>query len=156
MTTIKDAKPETDHPRPSRFRLPEVIDWSLVAVYALRALGVLTIIKALALWMYILDMTLLVPVSFEQAALGFQATIVFFAVFDLVTGIGLWLTAAWGGALWLASVFLKLVIDIVNLMDAGGVIEQLSRPAIAGIIDLILVACYVIITAKSALQHRSG
>lgn len=156
MTTIKDVKTETDQPGPPRFRLPEVIDWGLVTLYALRALGVLTIIKALVLWMYILDMTRMVPVPFEQATMGFQATIVFFAVFDLVTGIGLWLTAAWGGALWLVSVFIKLVIDIVNLMDAGGVIEQLSRPAIAGIVDLILVACYVIVTAKAALQHRSG
>ena len=39
--------------------------------------------------------------QFTTMALPLQATIVAFACLDLLAAIGLWLAAAWGGAIWL-------------------------------------------------------
>ena len=41
----------------------------------------------------------------------FQATTIFFAVIDLVAAIGLWLTAAWGGVVWLIAAGSQLMLS---------------------------------------------
>ena len=35
---------------------------------------------------------------------GYQATIIYFAVIDLMAAVGLWMASTWGGVLWLLAV----------------------------------------------------
>ena len=45
-------------------------------------------------------------------ALPLQATIVFFACFDLLAAVGLWLAAPWGGAIWLLCAVVEVGLAV--------------------------------------------
>jgi len=86
--------------------------WRLLLVWLLRSLSVIWIAKGLMHWTTILGLSpMLEPgPAFEARPLTFQAITVYFAVFDLVAGVGLWLTATWGGVLWLLAAVSQLLL----------------------------------------------
>jgi hypothetical protein len=88
------------------------IRWRLVLVWLLRLLSVTWIGKGLMHWATILGLGLVFEPgpAFETRPLTFQAITVYFAVFDLVAGVGLWLTATWGGVLWLLAAVSQLLL----------------------------------------------
>jgi hypothetical protein len=88
------------------------IRWRLILVWLLRLLSVVWIGKGLMHWATILGLGLVFEPSpaFETRPLTFQAITVYFAVFDLVAGVGLWLTATWGGVLWLLAAVSQLLL----------------------------------------------
>jgi uncharacterized membrane protein (DUF2068 family) len=49
-------------------------------------------------------------IPFEERSMGFQATMIYFAVIDPVAAVGLWLASAWGGVLWLLAVMSQLIL----------------------------------------------
>ena len=71
---------------PMRFRL--------VLVVFMRILSAVWIFRGLVRWMAILTPT---QGGFETIAAPAQIAVVFFAVFDLIAAVGLWLAAPWGG-----------------------------------------------------------
>ncbi|MFC5422445.1 DUF6163 family protein [Bosea eneae] len=88
------------------------IRWRLILVWLLRLLSVIWIGKGLMHWATILGLGLVFEPgpAFETRPLTFQAITVYFAVFDLVAGVGLWLTATWGGVLWLLAAVSQLLL----------------------------------------------
>ncbi|WP_186420736.1 DUF6163 family protein [Bosea sp. CS1GBMeth4] len=88
------------------------IRWRLLLVWLLRLLSVVWIGKGLMHWMTILGLGLVFEPgpAFETRPLTFQAITVYFAVFDLVAGVGLWLTSTWGGVLWLLAAVSQLLL----------------------------------------------
>ncbi|AZO77942.1 MULTISPECIES: DUF6163 family protein [unclassified Bosea (in: a-proteobacteria)] len=86
------------------------IRWRLLLVWLLRLLSVVWIGKGLYHWAMILGLGLDTGPAFETRPLTFQAITVYFAVFDLVAGVGLWLTATWGGVLWLLAAVSQLLL----------------------------------------------
>jgi hypothetical protein len=88
------------------------IRWRLILVWLLRLLSVIWIGKGLMHWTTILGLGLVFEPgpAFETRPLTFQAITVYFAVFDLVAGVGLWLTATWGGVLWLLAAVSQLLL----------------------------------------------
>ena len=88
------------------------IRWRLILVWLLRLLSVVWIGKGLMHWATILGLGLVFEPgpAFETRPLTFQAITVYFAVFDLVAGVGLWLTATWGGVLWLLAAVSQLLL----------------------------------------------
>jgi hypothetical protein len=84
--------------------------WRLVLVWLLRLLSVIWIGKGLMQWAVILGIGVEAAPAFEARPLTFQAIIVYFAVFDLVAGVGLWLTSTWGGVLWLLAAVSHLLL----------------------------------------------
>ena len=52
--------------------------------------------------------------QFTTMALPLQATIVAFACLDLLAAIGLWLAAAWGGAIWLLCAAVEAASPILS------------------------------------------
>ncbi|MBR2691827.1 MAG: hypothetical protein IKE42_28565 [Aquamicrobium sp.] len=88
------------------------VRWRLLLVWLLRLLSVVWIGKGLMHWMTILGLGLVFEPgpAFETRPLTFQAITVYFAVFDLVAGVGLWLTATWGGVLWLLAAVSQLLL----------------------------------------------
>jgi len=86
------------------------IRWRLLLVWLLRVLSLVWIGKGLFHWATILGLGLDTGPAFETRPLTFQAITVYFAVFDLVAGVGLWLTATWGGVLWLLAAVSQLLL----------------------------------------------
>ena len=84
--------------------------WNLVLVWFMRSMALCWIAKGLIAWAGILGIAGGIP--FEDRVSGHQATTVYFAVMDLVAGVGLWLTSTWGGVLWLLAVMSHLILAV--------------------------------------------
>ncbi|WP_332685148.1 DUF6163 family protein [Bosea sp. (in: a-proteobacteria)] len=84
--------------------------WRTMLVWLLRLLSVAWIAKGLLQWAVILGLGPDTGPLFETRPLTFQAITVYFAVFDLVAGVGLWLTSTWGGVLWLLAAMSHLLL----------------------------------------------
>jgi hypothetical protein len=84
--------------------------WRTMLVWLLRLLSVAWMAKGLLQWAVILGLGADAVPPFEARPLTFQAITVYFAVFDLVAAVGLWLTATWGGVLWLLAAMSQLLL----------------------------------------------
>lgn len=86
------------------------IRWRFILVWLLRMLSVVWIVKGLAAWAVILGLGPEALPPFENRPLSSQAITVYFAVFDLVAAVGLWLTSTWGGVLWLLAAVSQMLL----------------------------------------------
>ncbi len=91
---------EENHPISSKKPIFDTIAWGSVLVWFLRISACLWLAKGIMSWMTIIG----VNGTIEGRSLTFQATVVYFAVLDLVAAVGLWLLSTWGGVLWLLAV----------------------------------------------------
>jgi hypothetical protein len=86
--------------------------WGLLLVVFMRLLAVLWVFQGLLQWG-----ALLLPreALFDNVTALWGAAVIFFAVFDLVAAVGLWLATPWGGVIWLlgaiAQIFVALAIQ---------------------------------------------
>jgi Family of unknown function (DUF6163) len=86
------------------------IRWSSALRWFMRLLSIAWIIKGLAAWAVIVG--LWSPEGpFEALAMGYQATVIYFAVFDLIAAVGLWMASTWGGVMWLLAVMSHLILS---------------------------------------------
>lgn len=115
LTSFKPAGPDRpldptgDHLRVRSEK--RSVRWDLVLVWFMRLLALLWIAKGLTSWASILGATHLAG-PFEDRSTGFQATMVYFAVIDLVAAVGLWLTSTWGGVMWLLAIMSHLILAV--------------------------------------------
>jgi len=83
--------------------------WGAVLVWFMRLVALLWIMKGLSAWAVILGIW--TPVgNFEARSTGYQATIIYFALIDLVAAVGLWMASTWGGIMWLLAVMSHLIL----------------------------------------------
>jgi hypothetical protein len=94
--------------------------WGLVLTWFMRLLAVLWILKGLSSWAVILGIWSPIG-SFEGRSTGYQATIIYFAVIDLVAAVGLWMASTWGGVMWLLAVMSHLILAVFfpRIISAG-------------------------------------
>ena len=87
--------------------------WDVVLVWFMRAIALAWLTKAVATWAGILDV---LPGwrPFESETLGRQSVIVYFAVIDPMAAVGLWLTSAWGGVVWLLAATSALTLAVLT------------------------------------------
>jgi len=90
---------------------PRSVRWSLILVWFMRVVALLWITKGLASWAALLGIGP-APAPFEVRPTGYQATVIYFAVIDLVAAVGLWLTSTWGGVLWLLAIMSHLILAV--------------------------------------------
>ena len=88
-------------------RIERVVDrtrarWDTVLVWFMRLVALLWLVKGVVNWAAILDALPGAP-PFESEPLGRQSVIVYFAILDFMAAVGLWLTSAWGGVVWLLA-----------------------------------------------------
>ncbi len=50
----------------------------------------------------------------------YQVATVFFAIIDLVAGVGLWLAAPWGAVVWLTSIISMAAVEVLFPQIFGG------------------------------------
>lgn len=85
-----------------------LLSWSFVLVCLLRIIAIVWVGKGLLSWAAIFGY----GIGFEGMSTTSQATTIYFAVIDLVAGVGLWLTSTWGGVLWLLAVMSHLILGV--------------------------------------------
>lgn len=82
---------------------------SVLHVYV-RLLAIFMLVAGLSYWSAIIGIRDVDGVAFLDLGMQMQGTIVFFAILDLVTAIGLWLLSSWGTVLWLFRSLAQVVM----------------------------------------------
>jgi hypothetical protein len=88
---------------------PSAMRWGFILTWFMRVLAIVWIMKGLSSWAVILGVW--TPIGqFEARSTGYQATIIYFALIDLVAAVGLWMASTWGGIMWLLAVMSHLIL----------------------------------------------
>ena len=115
------------------------------AIWYMRTLAWVWVAKGLFHWAIILGAFPTLG-QFTTMALPLQATIVAFACLDLLAAIGLWLAAAWGGAIWLLCAVVEAASPILS-----------PRAAAIGyggaLLNIALVAGYFLLSWRAARER---
>ena len=95
--------------------------WITVLVWFMRIVAVAWLLKGLAGWAFVLGASGEVD-GFLKASLMQQTAIVFFAVLDLIAGVGLWMAAGWGGGVWIIALMahVALALAVPRAIGIGG------------------------------------
>jgi hypothetical protein len=147
----------TDHPqrRPTRpsdllepVRLVKAVQgtWTDYLVLFLRLMAGVSLVKGLYHWGQVCGIGAVPGQGFESHTIAWQAITVFFAVLDLVAAVGLWLAAAWGAVLWLASVVSMAAVEVFFPLVYGGSIFVIF-------IETTLLGVYLFLAIVSARER---
>jgi len=101
-----------------------------------RIAGGFMMFKGLMQWAALLGVADGGGTRFLELPLDAQVAIVFFAIVDIISGVGLWLGSTWGGALWLIAAALQVVAGI-SFVQLSGFVVLLT------ILEIVLVAVYI-------------
>jgi uncharacterized membrane protein len=110
--------------------------WTGRLVLYLRAVAGLSLIKGLYHWAGIAGIGDGPGAGFEANPLAWQAATVFFAIIDLVAAVGLWLTAAWGGVVWLTAAISMAAVELFFPQVFGGAFWVVP-------LEIMLIVAYV-------------
>jgi len=94
--------------------------WTRRLVLFLRIMAVLSIAKGLYHWAQVTGFVGAEDDAFENQAMAWQASTVYFAVIELVAAVGLWLATPWGAVVWLTTVVSMAVIELMFPGIYGG------------------------------------
>ncbi len=94
--------------------------WTVRLVWFLRAMAAIALLKGLYHWSVVIGIGDRAASTFETSSIAWQAATIFFAVIDLVAAIGLWLTAAWGGVVWLTAAISMAAVELFFPQIYGG------------------------------------
>ena len=101
--------------------------WSYWLVVFLRVMAAVSLAKGLYHWAIVCGINAPFPSGFDSYPTPYQVATVFFAVIDLVAGVGLWLAAPWGAVVWLTSVISMAAVEVLfpqiyggNMLDCRG------------------------------------
>src|SRR5262245_44302787 len=98
----------------------EVKRWAYWLVVFLRAMAAVSLIKGLYHWAIVVGIAAPFPSGFDSYPTPYQVATVFFAVIDLVAGVGLWLAAPWGAVVWLTSIISMAAVELLFPQIYGG------------------------------------
>jgi Family of unknown function (DUF6163) len=94
--------------------------WTRRLVLFLRIMAVVSVAKGLYHWAQVTGFVGGEEEAFENQALAWQASTVYFAVIELVAAVGLWLATPWGAVVWLITVVSMTVIELMFPAIYGG------------------------------------
>jgi hypothetical protein len=116
--------------------------WGLYLVIFMRLLAVLWLLQGLMQWRNILAPE---GASIDALTPFDAATIIFFAITNLVAAVGLWLAVPWGGVLWLFAVSAQMfLIGFVGMIEGGRLILAF---------DVALVVAYFVLSWYAAQER---
>jgi hypothetical protein len=117
--------------------------WGTLLVLFMRIVGALWVLQGLMQWDIILGGA---QGDFDTLSAPEQIALVFFAVFNLVAAVGLWLASPWGGVLWLFAVASQIFATLLLPgFFAGG--------RLVTAIDIVLVVAYFVVTWLAARER---
>jgi len=132
--------------RIERSARPPQTGWDVVLVWFMRLTALVWLAKAVANWAAILDVLPGAP-PFASEPVTRQTVIVYFAVIDAMAAVGLWLTSAWGGVVWLLAATSALTLALLTPH-----LLPMSVPHLAG--EASIVAIYFVLSWLSAREIR--
>src|SRR5262245_32393620 len=94
--------------------------WRYRLMLFLRVMAGVSLCKGLYHWAVICGIGAPLPSGFDSYSTPYQVATVFFAVMDLVAGVGLWLAAPWGAVVWLTSVISMAAVELLFPQIYGG------------------------------------
>ena len=120
--------------------------WDTVLVWFMRVAALAWLAKSVLSFATILDV---VPGHrpFAGEAFGRQAALIYFAVIDAVAAIGLWLTSAWGGVVWLLAVTSMLTLALLTP-------QLLEMPLVVVLGESSTVVIYFVLSWMAAQEAR--
>jgi hypothetical protein len=120
--------------------------WSRRLVFYLRVMAAGSMLKGLYHWGIVCGFDAATHVGFEGYSTPYQAATVFFAVFDLVAAVGLWLAAPWGAVVWLTSVISMTAVEVLFPQIYGGRMWVIA-------VDAVLIFVYLGFALMAAREH---
>ena len=124
----------------------EATRWGLVLIWYMRLVACIWLLDGLVQWSTILGVMDNTVDAFDALPDPLRVTIAFFAVFDLLAAIGLWLTAAWGGVVWIVAAVAQMALPFaVTGYSGGGIVIQ----SLYGVLILL----YFILTWLAARER---
>jgi hypothetical protein len=104
--------------------------WTRRLVLFLRIMAVVSVLKGLYHWAQVTGFVGSEEEAFENQALAWQASTVYFAVIELVAAVGLWLATPWGAVVWLITVVSMTVIELMFPAIYGGSLSIVAAEAL--------------------------
>jgi hypothetical protein len=137
----KDISSDRIEERPT----PEGMRWDLVLTWFMRLVAVLWLAKGLLAWATIVGAA--PGLTFEGRSTGYQATLMYFAVIDLVAAVGLWMASTWGGVLWLLAVMSHMILAVFfpHIIE----VDVVTMSLFSG-----LIVAYLVVSWLSARQQQ--
>jgi hypothetical protein len=123
-------------------------EWTAHLILFLRVMAALSLCKGLYHWSQVCGIGEGSDGGFDAHSVPWQTATVFFAVFDLVAAVGLWLAAAWGAVVWLTSAVSMAVVELFFPQVFGGSIWVV-------LIEMALLGIYLWLAIVSS-RERPG
>ena len=120
--------------------------WPYWLVVFLRVMAAISLAKGLYHWAIVCGISAPFPSGFDSYPTPYQVATVFFAVIDLVAGVGLWLAAPWGAVVWLTSVISMAAVEILFPQIYGGNMLVI-------VIEVLLLGVYLWLALMAARQQ---
>jgi len=120
--------------------------WAYWLVIFLRVMAALSLFKGLYHWAIVCGINAPFPSGFDSYSTPYQVATVFFAVIDLVAGVGLWLAAPWGAVVWLTSVISMAAVEILFPQIYGGHLWVIA-------LELLLLGMYLALALMAAREQ---
>src|SRR5215472_5984036 len=120
--------------------------WSYWLLVFLRVMAVVSLFKGLYHWAIVCGIRAPFPSGFDSYPTPYQVATVFFAVIDLVAGVGLWLAAPWGAVVWLTSIISMAAVELLFPQIFGGNIWVV-------VVDVLLLGIYLGLALMAARQQ---
>lgn len=123
----------------------EAVPWGLIIVVFMRLLAMLWVLQGLTQWAAVV---LPAEALFDHVSAAWGAAVVFFAVFNLVAAVGLWLATPWGGVIWLFGALAQILAAVA----IPGLFSSIWISA-----DILLIGLYFVLTwqaGQSSAQSR--
>lgn len=123
----------------------EATRWGHLLTLFMRIMALFWLLQGLMQWRLVLMATK--PI-FDELPANAAIAVVFFAVLDLIAGVGLWLATPWGGVLWLliASAQIFVTLSVPGFFAGGYWLIAL---------DLILIAVYFVLTFEAGRDFEA-
>jgi Family of unknown function (DUF6163) len=120
--------------------------WAHWLVVFLRVMAAISLAKGLYHWAIVCGIGAPAPSGFDAYPTPYQVATVFFAVIDLVAGVGLWLAAPWGAVVWLTSVISMAAVEVLFPQIYGGHVWVI-------ILELLLLVTYLALALMAAREQ---
>ena len=112
----------------------------------LRVMAAVSLLKGLYHWAIVCGIMAPFPSGFDSYPTPYQVATVFFAVIDLVAGVGLWLAAPWGAVVWLTSLISMAAVEALFPQIYGGNILVI-------VTELVLLVIYLWLALMAAREQ---
>jgi hypothetical protein len=120
--------------------------WAYWLVVFLRVMAAVSLAKGLYHWAVVCGINAPSSSGFDSYSTPYQVATVFFAVIDLVAGVGLWLAAPWGAVVWLTSVISMAAVEILFPQVYGGHLWVVA-------VELLLLGVYLGLALMAAREQ---